>query len=71
VGEARAWTICSQWDKRRESNTGGEERQLEAGSGEKHWAGPQLLNTQLLIGGFNGVRRHVKLESRLVVGEDE
>jgi hypothetical protein len=71
VGEGWAWTSCSQLDKRRESNTGGEERQLEAGSGESDRAGQQLLNTQLVIGGFHGVRRHVKLESRLVVREDE
>jgi hypothetical protein len=71
VGEAKAWTICSRLDKRRESNTGSEERQLEAGSGERHRAEQRLLNNQLLIGGFDGVRRHVKLERGLVVREDE
>jgi hypothetical protein len=69
VGEARASTICSQLDERRESNTGREERQLEAGSNERRRVRQRLPNTPLLTGGFDGVRRHAKLERGLVVRE--
>ena len=69
MGEARAWTICSQLDERRESNTGREERQLEDGSNERRSVGQRLPNTPLLTGGFDGVRRHAKLERGLVVRE--
>jgi len=71
VGEARAWTICSQLNKRWESNTGGEERQLEAGRGRevqprqlskvRPYGEQRLLNAPLLIGGFDCVGAYFKL----------